>query len=168
MILCDEPYLNEPAWAKSAGTPQSKQCQSIFFQRAFRVILSYYQTLPTSDGWWFAQRYVLLSYALRLCVDWLWLQMLGNLKNPPEPFADVIRTHFRLKARSILKQLDEWVQLDDSKGLAADGAYAGQGGGKNVPSSSGTNGFADDVEELKGLLRKLQAGRGIVEPSSSS
>ena len=29
MILCDEPYLNEPAWSKSAGTPQSKQCQSV-------------------------------------------------------------------------------------------------------------------------------------------
>ena len=94
--------------------------------------------------------------------------MLGNLKNPPEPFGDVIRTHFRLKARSILKQLDEWAQLDDSKGLAADGAYVGQGGGKNGPSSSGTNGFSEDVEELKGLLRKLQAGQGIGEPSSSS
>ncbi|KIP10382.1 hypothetical protein PHLGIDRAFT_85130 [Phlebiopsis gigantea 11061_1 CR5-6] len=132
MILCDEPYLNEPAWAKSAGTPQSKQYSANVRRMVVRTA------------------------------------MLGNLKNPPEPFADVIRTHFRLKARSILKQLDEWVQLDDSKGLAADGAYAGQGGGKNVPSSSGTNGFADDVEELKGLLRKLQAGRGIVEPSSSS
>ena len=24
MILCDEPYLNEPGWANSGGTPQSK------------------------------------------------------------------------------------------------------------------------------------------------
>ena len=26
MILCDEPYLNEPAWAGSSGTLQSKAC----------------------------------------------------------------------------------------------------------------------------------------------
>ena len=26
MILCDEPYLNEPGWANSAGTPQSIAC----------------------------------------------------------------------------------------------------------------------------------------------
>jgi hypothetical protein len=30
MILCDEPYLNEPGWASSGGTPQSKACMSIF------------------------------------------------------------------------------------------------------------------------------------------
>lgn len=27
MILCDEPYLNEPGWANSAGTPQSIACK---------------------------------------------------------------------------------------------------------------------------------------------
>ncbi len=27
MILCDEPYLNEPGWASSAGTPQSQACK---------------------------------------------------------------------------------------------------------------------------------------------
>lgn len=26
MILCDEPYLNEPGWASSGGTPQSHAC----------------------------------------------------------------------------------------------------------------------------------------------
>jgi hypothetical protein len=26
MILCEEPYLNEPGWAESAGTPQSRAC----------------------------------------------------------------------------------------------------------------------------------------------
>lgn len=26
MILCEEPYLNEPGWAGSAGTPQSAAC----------------------------------------------------------------------------------------------------------------------------------------------
>lgn len=33
---------------------------------------------------------------------------MDNLKNPPEPWADVIQTHFRLKARSIEAQLDQW------------------------------------------------------------
>jgi hypothetical protein len=28
MILCEEPYLNEPGWASSGGTPQSHACQS--------------------------------------------------------------------------------------------------------------------------------------------
>lgn len=27
MILCEEPYLNEPGWAGSAGTPQSRACE---------------------------------------------------------------------------------------------------------------------------------------------
>lgn len=29
MILCDEPYLNEPGWASGGGTPQSKACKSV-------------------------------------------------------------------------------------------------------------------------------------------
>lgn len=29
MILCDEPYLNEPGWANSGGTPQSKACELV-------------------------------------------------------------------------------------------------------------------------------------------
>jgi hypothetical protein len=90
--------------------------------------------------------------------------MLNHLKNPPEPFGDVIRTHFRLKARSILKQLDEWVELDDSRPLNGDGAYAAP----NVPKASGSsNGFAEDVNELRNLLNPLLAG-GSVDGSSSS
>jgi hypothetical protein len=29
MILCDEPYLNEPGWANGGGTPQSKACKPL-------------------------------------------------------------------------------------------------------------------------------------------
>ncbi|KAG2137095.1 hypothetical protein DEU56DRAFT_912867 [Suillus clintonianus] len=47
-------------------------------------------------------------------------QMLGNLKNPPEPFGDVIRTHYRLKSQAIITQLDEWLVLDDGKATAGD------------------------------------------------
>ena len=77
--------------------------------------------------------------------------MLGNLKNPPEPFEDVIRTHFRLKAKSIMKQLDEWLALDDGKPIT-DGGYGGK-----IPMAAGsTNGFQADVDELKRLLTQLQ------------
>lgn len=33
----------------------------------------------------------------------------NNLRNPPYPFEDVIKTHFRLKANAIRAQLDKWV-----------------------------------------------------------
>jgi len=79
--------------------------------------------------------------------------MLGNLKAPPEPFADIIRTHFRLKGRSISSQLDEWLRKDDGKPTTADG-----GGYSNIKSDGpgNTNGFAKDVEELKKFLKKLE------------
>ena len=89
--------------------------------------------------------------------------MLNNLKNPPEPFADVIRTHLRLKARSILKQLDEWLRLDDGRALNADGAAFAMGAIPKATTSS--NGFAEDVEELRGLLKDL-AGMSEASPSS--
>lgn len=92
--------------------------------------------------------------------------MLGNLKNPPEPFADVIRTHFRLKARSILKQLDEWLALDDSKALMGDGGYVAPVKGASAGGSS--NGFAEDIEELRGILRRLMAGEDVGSASSSA
>jgi hypothetical protein len=75
--------------------------------------------------------------------------MLGNLKAPPEPFSDIIGTHFRLKARSISVQLDEWLKLDDGKATMPDGAYSG---GRAEGSASA---FTKDVEELKQLLREL-------------
>lgn len=81
--------------------------------------------------------------------------MLGNLKNPPEPFADVIRTHFRLKARSICTQLDEWLAQDDGKSTTGDGGYnIKQLAAAAVGASS--NGFQRDVDELKKVLKQLQ------------
>lgn len=79
--------------------------------------------------------------------------MLGNLKNPPEPFADIIQTHFRLKANSICAQLDDWLSVDDGKATQADGgAYSSI----KSDSSGSSNGFAKDIEEFKKLLKKLQ------------
>ncbi|ELU41889.1 hypothetical protein AG1IA_04068 [Rhizoctonia solani AG-1 IA] len=77
--------------------------------------------------------------------------MLGNLKAPPEPFSDVISTHFRLKARSLYKQLDEWLELDDGRPLD------GQNGGGQLNSTGSGAGQAlrRDVQELKSLLLKL-------------
>lgn len=83
--------------------------------------------------------------------------MLHNLRYPPEPFGEVIRTHFRLKANSIIKQLDNWLTMDDGKATNSDGAYSGNPG---AIGGSGS-GFQNDVEELKGLLRTLADGGSI-------
>lgn len=80
--------------------------------------------------------------------------MLGNLRNPPEPFGDVIRTHFRLKAKSIISQLDEWLAQDDGEITANDGGHFHMKNHAAPGSSSST--FQRDVEELKRLLVQLQ------------
>ena len=81
--------------------------------------------------------------------------MLGNLKNPPEPFADVIRTHFRLKARSIMTQLDEWTSQDDNRPTAGDGAAYSHSYSKNNGAGGSSNGLQRDVDELKKMLNEL-------------
>lgn len=93
--------------------------------------------------------------------------MLGNLKNPPEPFGDIIRTHFRLKARSISAQLDQWLSHDDGLPTVNDGASTSCGRG-GIGSS--VNGLQADIEELKRLLKQLQDGGsclGAVPPYRS-
>lgn len=78
--------------------------------------------------------------------------MLGQLKNPPEPFGDLIRTHFRLKAKAITQQLDAWVKLDDGRATVGDGGGASPGG----PGGSGASAhFLKDVDELKKLIAAL-------------
>lgn len=85
--------------------------------------------------------------------------MLGNLKNPPEPFGDVIRTHFRLKARLITKQLDDWLVQDDGRPTHGEGAPLGA---KVLPAASGSSSTLQaDVAELKALLLKLQDDSSI-------
>ncbi|TFL06053.1 hypothetical protein BDV98DRAFT_499797 [Pterulicium gracile] len=126
MILCDEPYLNEPGWAASAGTPQSKA----YSKNIRRMVVH--------------------------------TAMLGSLSNPPEPFGDIIRTHFKLKAKSLSLQLDEWLAEDDGKSTTDDGGGYGGTAGSSMTS------FKKDCQELKLLLQKLQTGQlqtgdGIVE-----
>lgn len=84
--------------------------------------------------------------------------MLGNLKAPPEPFEDIIRTHFRLKARSISAQLDRWLAQDDGRPTAGDGGGSYHQSGRAGGSS---NELRKDVDELKRLMTKLQNGEDI-------
>ena len=83
------------------------------------------------------------------------LKMLGNLKNPPEPFADIIRTHFRLKARSLSSQLDDWLSKDDGQVTSFDGGVY-SGANLKTDSSGSSNGFLKDIVEMKAILKKLQ------------
>jgi len=116
MILCDEPYLNEPGWANGGGSPQSKAYSANVRRMVVRT------------------------------------GMLGNLKTPPEPFGDVIRTHYRLKAQVISAQLDKWLAQDDGKPISGD-AFGISG---RTDSSSSSSAFKKDVEEMQKLLRQLQ------------
>ena len=83
--------------------------------------------------------------------------MLGNIKNPPEPFGDIIRTHFRLKARSVSAQLDQWLSQDDGVQTMNDGASSGRFG------QGSANGLQADIEELKRVMERLQEERDTVE-----
>lgn len=102
--------------------------------------------------------------------------MLGNLKNPPEPFKDIILTHFRLKAKSITTQLDEWLKLDDGKAMnGAGGGYVtlpgsvapGQAGGSGGSSRSVWHVHLKYLSGAAGGLKKPQtlptSFRAIVE-----
>ncbi|KAH9966032.1 hypothetical protein BC827DRAFT_1355112 [Russula dissimulans] len=122
MILCEEPYLNEPGWASSSGTPQS----NAYSANVRRMVVK--------------------------------TAMLGNLKNPPDPFGDIIRTHFRLKAQSISAQLDQWLAQDDGLPTANDGATTSCG---RTFMGGSANGLQADIEELKRLLKQLQDGGSV-------
>lgn len=37
MILCEEPYLNEPGWAASGGSPASHACKMRYSAYAGRI-----------------------------------------------------------------------------------------------------------------------------------
>ena len=89
--------------------------------------------------------------------------MLGNLKNPPEPFGDVIRTHFRLKARSIMKQLDDWLALDDGRAIQSDGMAA-----RTQAATGSSQIFQNDVNELKAILQRLSNGGSVSGSSTAS
>lgn len=80
--------------------------------------------------------------------------MLGNLKNPPEPFGDVIRTHYKLKAQSVMSQLDVWLSEDNGQATVGDGSNLHMKSHAGPGSSSST--LQKDVEEMKCLLVQLR------------
>lgn len=84
--------------------------------------------------------------------------MLGMLQDPPPPFADIIRTHFRLKAKSLATQLDRWLQEDD--GGATDRNSTGNvvvtGVSNFGPSpGGGRNGMKKSADDLLAIIVKL-------------
>ena len=104
------------------------------------------------------------------------IAILDQLKTPPEGFEDIIKTHFKLKSRSLRKQLDQWLAEDDGKPLHADSmscidrsstmfsnpttsaAAAATPDGVATPTagpSKTSTQFAKDVAEIKELLDKL-------------
>ncbi|WVF68400.1 hypothetical protein IAT40_003165 [Kwoniella sp. CBS 6097] len=90
LILCEEPYLNEPGWADQAGSTQSK------------------------------------AYSANIRRMTLIDAMANNIRTPPRPFENEVKTHFRLKARSIREQIKKWKTLDDGQQTKAD-SYGGPG-----------------------------------------
>jgi len=124
MILCDEPYLNEPGWEAQRGTPQSE------------------------------------SYSANVRRMVVHTAMIGNLKNAPEPFADIIRTHFRLKARSLRTQLNKWLILDDG-GAITESPHGPPSKNKTqrvLPGDKSQSTMAGLVETLKKMLDGLEKG----------
>lgn len=125
MILCQEPYLNEPGWMSMSGTPESK---------AYNLNVR------------------------RMVVD---DAMIGSIKNPNPAFADVIKTHFRLKSQVIKDQLDQWLAEDDGQPLRSDnlGGAVGQARVGNGQDPM----LARNVEEMKQLLDQL-----AIEPETEN
>lgn len=149
MILCDEPYLNEPGWANGGGTPQSKACKSVSHGLNFYLLVAdsanvRRMVVRTAVG-------VLLFLVMLIHLP----QMLGNLKAPPEPFGDVIRTHYRLKAPAISSQLEKWIALDDGKPISGDAFNIS---GRSDVAGSSSSAFKKDMEEMQVLLDQLQGG----------
>lgn len=82
--------------------------------------------------------------------------MIGTLKNPNEAFADVIRTHFRLKSRAIREQLDSWLADDDGQKLNSDNSGGAIG---QAFAGTGSDGqLKRNVAEMKRLLSDLDRG----------
>lgn len=99
--------------------------------------------------------------------------MLENLKNPPEPFADIIRTHFRLKARSLEAQLDKWLAEDNghpliSHGTSAEKPISASGANEAAASVRATADLKANIDQLKELLKRLERGEDLDEPVAQS
>lgn len=82
--------------------------------------------------------------------------MLGMLQDPPPPFADIIRTHFRLKAKSLASQLDKWLQEDGGGTTDRNSTGNVMTGVSNFGSPCGPrNGMKKNVDDLLAIITKL-------------
>ncbi|KAG0148440.1 hypothetical protein CROQUDRAFT_654953 [Cronartium quercuum f. sp. fusiforme G11] len=86
--------------------------------------------------------------------------MLGSLKKPNPAFADVIKTHFKLKSQVIKAQLDQWLQEDDGQSIKYD-SYSGGVIAASVGTGQDTQ-LKRNVEEMKRLLDELVLESGTV------
>jgi hypothetical protein len=75
--------------------------------------------------------------------------MLGNLQTPPEPFEDVIKTHFKLKATEINEQMDHWLKLDDKAKPTSNDMVGGSGRAETAIN------LKADIASLKNLIKGL-------------
>lgn len=80
--------------------------------------------------------------------------MANNLKNPPFPFENEIKTHFRLKAKAIRAQLDRWKAEDDGKPTNRDYFGVSPPNTASGASSSQTP-FDVSAKHLRSLLDEL-------------
>ncbi|OCF77874.1 ubiquitin-conjugating enzyme family protein [Kwoniella mangroviensis CBS 8886] len=83
----------------------------------------------------------------------------NNIKNPPHPFENEIRTHFRLKSKSIRQQIKKWKELDDGKGTSGDSFMSSASGGDKNRS------FDSASKDLLKLLDQLDSGSSTISPS---
>lgn len=100
LILCEEPYLNEPG-----GSFGGNGADGTGWAGQSGVSLEAGQGLPSTNPQTRRSEEYSANVRRMVLVD----AMGNNLRNPPYPFEDVIKTHFRLKANAIRAQLDKWV-----------------------------------------------------------
>lgn len=71
--------------------------------------------------------------------------MLDQLKTPPEGFENIIKTHFKLKSRSLRRQLDQWLDEDDGKPLNTDSMQSIHGASASTSASAAVGGTTAPV-----------------------
>ncbi|KAK4687368.1 hypothetical protein P7C73_g2746, partial [Tremellales sp. Uapishka_1] len=153
LILCEEPYLNEPGerdlcWAGSR-IDASRRLGKLWRGKGHLWSSNY--SLHCHGGW--LQSQASRSYSAnvrRMVVD----DAMGHiLKDPPFPFENEIKTHFRLKANAIREQLDKWKQMDDGKPIISQNP-----GRSEAASSTGETAFDKSSAVLRRLLDELDCG----------
>jgi len=85
LILCAEPYYNEPGYERNYGTTSGKTESDNYSENVFRNSLKF--------------------------------AILGQLRSPPEGYAEVVRAHFYYKRQSLIQELEKKLELYKSKDI---------------------------------------------------